>query len=101
MSSTPRFLNGFGLLQVQEKITATSLTHFVKFIDFPVQEFLAAYYVANYSQLQGLSILSDYFWNKYYCFKHYIALTKGQQPALKHFYLTNGLFLKDFSITLH
>jgi len=80
-------INGFGLLQVIEHINLFDKTKTFNFIHFSVQEYLAAYYIANLPPDEEHSIIKEYFWSNihYNMFNFYVTLTEGQHPAFKQF----------------
>ena len=57
------------------------------FLHFSIQEYLAAYHIANLPADEELRIIQDKFWSKIHfnTFSVYIALTKRQRPSFKHF----------------
>ena len=104
----PRAIDGFGLLQVVEYIDIFKTTKTFTFIHVVVQEFLAAYHITLLPPYKELSILEKYFWNDNHTnmFNIYVALTKGQSPALMKFLCNNDgtigeKFLNDKLKCLH
>ena len=90
IETVPEVINGFGILQAVEHFgISCSLTTF-NFVHFSVQEYLAAYYVANLPPDEELKTLQQKFWSNTHSnmFSMYVAMTKGQNPAFK-------LFLSD------
>ena len=90
IETIPEAINGFGLLQAVEHfgITCTKMTF--NFTHFSVQEYLAAYHVSRLSS-EELKILQKDFWSDTHAnmFSMYVAMTKGQHSAFKHF-LSDG-----------
>ena len=79
-------INGFGLLQAVEHwglIKTTTLN----FLHFSIQEYLAAYHIANLPADEELKIIEEKFWSAIHfnMFSIYVSLTKGQRPSFKHF----------------
>ena len=87
IETIPGAINGFGLLQAVQHFGLTGKTITFNFLHFTIQEFLAAYHVANLSPNNELIILKEYFWNDSHSnmFSIYITLTKGQRPSFKQF----------------
>ena len=83
----PGAINGFGLLQVVQHFGLTGKTMTFNFLHFSIQEFLAAYRVANLSPSDELKTLKEKFWSDIHSnmFAIYITLTKGQRPSFKQF----------------
>ena len=87
IADIPGGINGFGLLQAVQHFAITGKTMTFNFLHFSIQEFLAAYRVANLSQSKELKILKEKFWSDIHSnmFAIYITLTKGQRPSFKQF----------------
>lgn len=84
-------LQYFGLLQ-EVKHLSHSTTY--NFINYSVQEFLAAFYISTLQSSEvELRILEERFWydNYFNVFSTYIALTRGQRPSFLKFLLGNKL----------
>ena len=56
-------INGFGLLQAVEHFGITTITMTFNFLHFSIQEFLAAYHVAQLSEHEKLILLQEKFWS--------------------------------------
>ena len=82
ITATSGAIAGFGLLH---RFTDKVITF--KFLQFFIQEFLAAYYVIQLPASKELSVLQEKFWLSSHAnmFSIYVALTKGQRPAFKQF----------------
>ena len=91
IAAIPGAINGFGLLQVVEHFSLTGTTTTFNFLHFSIQEYLAAYHIANLPADEELRFIIRYFWSDIHfnMFSIYVALTKGQRPSFKHF-LCNG-----------
>ena len=87
ITATPEASNGFGLLQVVEHFGLTGTISTFNFLHFSIQEYLAAYHIANLPPEEELEIIKKYFWSNLHfnMFSIYITLTKGQQPSFKQF----------------
>ena len=87
IADIPGAINGFGLLQAVQHFAITGKIMTFNFLHFSIQEFLAAYHVANLSQSKELKILKEKFWSDIHSnmFAIYITLTKGQRPSFKQF----------------
>ena len=59
----------------------------INFLHFSIQEFLAAYHIANLPADEELQIIKKKFWSSIHfsMFTIYITLTEGQRPSFKHF----------------
>ena len=99
IKAVPGAINGFGLLQAIQHFGLTGTTMTFNFLHFTIQEFLAAYHVANLPPSKELKILHKHFWSDIHSnmFAIYITLTKGQQPSFKQFIKPSlGQRLKGF-----
>ena len=87
ITAIPGAIKGFGLLQAVEHFGLTGTTTTFNFLDFSIQEYLAAHYIANLAADKELRIIENKFWSKIHLnmFFLYISLTKGQRPSFKHF----------------
>ncbi|XP_065889069.1 protein NLRC3-like [Dysidea avara] len=87
ITAIPGAINGFGLLQAVQHFGVTAKTMTFNFSHFSIQEFLAAYHVAQLPTREELIVLREKFWNDIHAnmFSIYTTLTKGQRPAFKQF----------------
>ena len=87
VTAIPGAINGFGLLQAVQHFGVTAKTMTFNFSHFSIQEFLAAYHVAQLPTREELIVLREKFWNDIHAnmFSMYTTLTKGQRPAFKQF----------------
>ncbi|XP_065888438.1 protein NLRC3-like [Dysidea avara] len=87
ITATPGAINGFGLLQAVQHFGVTAKTMTFNFSHFSIQEFLAAYHVAQLPTREELIVLREKFWNDIHAnmFSIYTTLTKGQRPAFRQF----------------
>ena len=87
IAAIPAAINGFGLLQAVQHLGLYGKTTTVNFVHISIQEFLAAYHVANLSPQEELLILYEKFWSALHfnMFAIYVSLTKGQRPSFKQF----------------
>ena len=78
--------NGVDLLQAVEHSSLIETTTF-NFLHFSIQEYLAAYHIANLPADEELKIIKEKFWSAIHfnMFSIYVSLTKGQRPSFKHF----------------
>ena len=78
--------NGVDLLQAVEHSGLIETTTF-NFLHFSIQEYLAAYHIANLPADEELKIIEEKFWSAIHfnMFSIYVSLTKGQRPSFKHF----------------
>ena len=88
ITSIPGAINGFGLLQAEKHFTGTGMTLTFYFMNYSMQEFLAAYSLTLLSQSDELSFIANKFYDNQFCnvFSIYISLTLGQRPAFKDFF---------------
>ena len=86
ITAIPGAINGFGLLQAVEHSGLIETTT-INFLHFSIQEYLAAYHIANLPADEELKIIEEKFWSAIHfnMFSIYVALTKGQRPSFKHF----------------
>ena len=107
---TPEDINGFGLLQAVGYHNISHATVSVNFIHFSIQEFLAAYYVANLPPDEEMKILKNHFFSKSHwnMFSLYVGLTKGQHSSFKKLLSEDGhevgiakKFLTDQAVCLY
>ena len=86
ITAIPGAINGFGLLQAVEHSGLIETTT-INFLHVSIQEYLAAYHIANLPADEELKIIEEKFWSAIHfnMFSIYIALTKGQRPSFKHF----------------
>ena len=79
-------INSFGLLQAVEHPGLIGTTTTFNFLHFSIQEYLAAYYIANLPADKELKIIENTFCSNvhHHMISLYIVLTKGQRPAFKH-----------------
>ena len=91
IETVPEFINGFGLLQAVEHFSVSCSMVTFNFIHFSIQEYLAAYCVANLPPEEELKVLQKSFWSNTHSnmFSMYVAMTKGQHSAFKQF-LSDG-----------
>ena len=91
IANFPGTIQGFDLLQSVEHFSLTGKTMTFNFLHSSIQEYLAAYHIANLPGDKELRILKKYFWSDIHfnMFSMYITLTKGQRPSFKQF-LCNG-----------
>ena len=87
IDSIPEGINGLGLLQAVQHFGFIEETITVNFLHLSLQEYLAAYHIANLPPEQELLVLHDGFFDdkcrNTYLF--YLGLTKGQHSTFKHF----------------
>ena len=107
---TPDDINGFGLLQAVGYHNISHATVSINFIHFSIQEFLAAYYVANLPPDEEMKILKNHFLSKSHwnMFSLYVGLTKGQHSSFKKLLSEDGhevgiakKFLTDQAVCLY
>ena len=86
LTAFPGAKNGVDLLQAVEHSGLIETTTF-NFLHFSIQEYLAAYHIANLPADEELKIIEEKFWSAIHfnMFSIYVALTKGQRPSFKHF----------------
>ena len=86
LAAIPGAINGFGLLQAVEHSGLIETTT-INFLHFSIQEYLAAYHIANLPADEELKIIKEKFWSAIHfnMFSIYVSLTKGQRPSFKHF----------------
>ena len=86
LTNIPGTITGFGLLQAVEHSGLIETTT-INFLHFSIQEYLAAYHIANLPADEELKIIEEKFWSDIHfnMFSIYVALTKGQRPSFKHF----------------
>ena len=86
LTAIPGAITGFGLLQAVEHSGLIETTT-INFLHFSIQEYLAAYHIANLPADEELKIIEENFWSDIHfnMFSIYVALTKGQRPSFKHF----------------
>ena len=90
-----KYRNGLDLLKAVEffnlEKNADELSF--NFLNFSVQELLAAYHISLMPESQQIKLLNKTFWNSRYCntWIMYVALTKDQPFAFKHFLSGNRL----------
>ena len=86
ITAIPGAINGFGLLQAVEHSGLIETTT-LNFLHFSIQEYLAAYHIANLPADEELKIIEEKFWSAIHfnMFSIYVSLTKGQRPSFKHF----------------
>ena len=93
----PGALNGFGLLQAVQSFSFSQIKQetSLNFLHYSVQEFLAAFHVANLNAFQQGTILRETFWiGKYFnMWIMYVGLTEGKVIAFKHFLSGNRSLL--------
>ena len=96
ITTFPKAINGFGLLQAVEHLGLTETTKTFHFLHFSIQEYLAAHYVANLPADEELKIIETYFWSDthFNMFSMYLSLTKGQKPSFKKFLFNEYCFRK-------
>ncbi|XP_065888509.1 ribonuclease inhibitor-like [Dysidea avara] len=99
ITATPGAINGFGLLQAVQHFGVTAKTMTFNFSHFSIQEFLAAYHVAQLPTREELIVLREKFWNDIHAnmFSIYTTLTKGQRPAFRQFLRQEPSILQSFS----
>ena len=87
IKAVPGAVNGFGLLRAVQHFCFTGEKTILNFLHLSIQEFLAAYYIANLPPHKELKILKEKFWSDNYSnvFATYVAHTKGQRPSFKQF----------------
>ena len=86
-------INCFGLLQAIEHYSSKSImVTSLCFIHFSVQEYLAAYHIANLPPKKELQYIQENFWSDLHSnvFAMYVGLTKGQRPSFKTFLSSFG-----------
>ena len=86
LTAIPGAINGFGLLQAVQHSGLIETTT-INFLHFSIQEYLAAYHIANLPADEELKIIEEKFWSAIHfnMFSIYVSLTKGQRPSFKHF----------------
>ena len=86
LTAFPGAINGVSLLQAVEHSGLIETTTF-NFLHFSIQEYLAAYHIANLPADEELKIIEEKFWSAIHfnMFSIYVSLTKGQRPSFKHF----------------
>ena len=86
LTAIPGAITGFGLLQVVDHSGLIETTT-INFLHFSIQEYLAAYHIANLPADEELKIIEEKFWSDIHfnMFSIYVALTKGQRSSFKHF----------------
>jgi len=87
ITAIPGAIDGFGLLQAVQHFGITVKAMTFNFSHYSIQEFLAAYHVAQLPALDELTVLREKFWSDTHAnmFSIYTVLTNGQRPAFKHF----------------
>ena len=95
--------NGLDLLKAVQYFSLEENTDELSFnfLHFSVQELLAAYHISLMSETQQIKLLKETFWNVRYfnVWIMYVALTKDQPFAFKHFLSGNRLRISTkFSI---
>ena len=82
----PGALNGFGLLHVVQHYGIRKNTT-INFVQFSLQEFLAAHYVIHQPHYKEFCLLNKNFMSGFYTntFTMYMGVTKGQRPAFKQY----------------
>ena len=87
ITAIPGAIKGFGLLQAVEHLSLTGTTTTFNFLHFSIQEYLAAHHIATLPADEELQIIKQHFWSELHfnMFSIYVALTKGQRSAFKHF----------------
>ena len=87
ITAIPEAINAFGLLQAVEHFDIIGTAMTFNFMHFSIQEYLAAYCIANLPAEEELKIIEENFWSNIHSnmFSMYVALTKGQRPSFKHF----------------
>ena len=87
ITTIPGAITGFGLLQATEHFSYTGTTTTINFLHFSIQEYLAAYYIANLPADKELKIIEKKFWSAIHfnMFSIYVSITKGQRPSFRHF----------------
>ena len=92
--------NGFGLLQAVQHFIPTGKTMTFNFVHFSIQEYLAAYHVAQLPQQKQKTVLQERFWSDIHAnmFSIYttLTLTKGQSKPLKEFLKQDQTLVKYF-----
>lgn len=88
---TPDGIAGLRLLQADD-FPHSATTSSISFIHLSLQEFLAAYCVANLPPDEEMKILKQYFWSKPHLnmFSLYVGFTKGQHSSFKKFLSDDG-----------
>ena len=99
----PKDWNGLDLLKAVQYFSLEENTDELSFnfLHFSVQELLAAYHISLMSRTKQIKLLKETFWNIRYfnVWIMYVALTKDQPFAFKHFLSGNRLrILTKFSI---
>ena len=86
LTAFPGANNGVDLLQAVKHSGLIETTTF-NFLHFSIQEYLAAYHIANLPADEELKIIEEKFWSAIHfnMFSIYVSLTKGQRPSFKHF----------------
>ena len=79
VAAIPGGIAGFDLLQAVEHFGLTGTTTTINFLHFSIQEYLAAYHIANLPDDEQLKIIEKYFWSAVHfnMFSMYISLTNG------------------------
>ena len=99
----PKDWNGLDLLKAVQYFSLEENTDELSFnfLHFSVQELLAAYHISLMSNTRQIKLLKETFWNSRYfnTWIMYVALTKDQPFAFKHFLSGNRLqIVTRFSI---
>ena len=85
----PGALNGFGLLQVVQHfaLKGPGKTASFNFLHYTMQEFLAAFYVANLESRQQLALLKTTFWESKYNFMWmmYVGINRASSQSFTQF----------------
>jgi len=94
-----KYIDGFGLLQAVQHFGLAGKTITFNFIHYSIQEFLAAYHIANLPPHEELRILQEKFWSRYHAnmFSMYTSLTKGQRPSFKQYLQQYSMFKRIFT----
>ena len=79
IAAIPGGIAGFDLLQAVEHFGLMETTTTINFLHFSIQEYLAAYHIANLPDDEQLKIIEKYFWSAVHfnMFFTYISLTNG------------------------
>ena len=98
-----KYRNGLDLLKAVEYFNLEEIADELSFnfLHFSVQELLAAYHISLMSKTNQIKLLKETFWNSRYfnTWIMYVALTKDQPFAFRHFLSGNRLRLSTkFSI---
>ena len=92
-----KYRNGLDLLKAVEYFNSEEIADELSFnfLHFSVQELLAAYHISLMSETNQIKVLKNTFWNSRYfnTWIMYVALTKDQPFAFRHFLSGNKLRL--------